>query len=373
MKLVIVTTVPETLATILRGQPKWLAQYASVICVSSSGRMLENVRENEGVPLEEIEMCRGINPIKDLTSIFRMWKLLRKVKPDIVHSYTPKAGLVTMLAAFFVGTKVRIHTFTGLVFPTSVGLKRWILVWVDRIVCAAATHVVPEGKGVAADLQKYHITPKPLRIIGNGNIAGIDINYFHPDKVDPVDVSGKRAFTFGFVGRLNRDKGLDELVTAFEGLRGSARLLLVGGLDESAPISDDTYHKIKSNKHIHELGFLDDVRPALAACDVIVLASYREGFPNVVIQAGAMCKPVIASDVSGSNEIIEDGINGWLVPPKDSQALAERMNCVMELPEEELRSLGRSARARVVERYDQREYRQQLLAYYRRAALEACI
>jgi glycosyltransferase involved in cell wall biosynthesis len=371
MNIVIVTTVPETLATILKGQPAWLNQYCSVVCVTSPGAMLEKVKEHEGVRVFEVPMNRGISPFRDLVSIFRMWRVLRRVKPDVVHSYTPKAGLVTMLAAFMAGARVRIHTFTGLVFPTSGGFKRKILVAIDRFICAAATTVVPEGEGVAVDLRADSITSKPLRVIGNGNIAGVDTQYFQPGKCLPLQHVRSDSFTFCFIGRLNRDKGLQELVSAFTSLDGESELLLVGGSDDTAPVDAVTLGHIQSHPRIQTTGFLDDIRPALEACDVLILPSYREGFPNVVLQAGAMGKPVIASDINGCNEVIENDFNGWLVPPRDASALAERLAYVMSLSPDERARLGNNARVRIVERYEQAAYRRNLLEFYRKVAREA--
>ena len=176
LKLVIVTTVPETLSTILRGQPGWLSDRFDVVCVTSPGPQISQIREVEGVEVIEVPMNRGISPVKDLLSIFRMCRVLRSQKADIVHSYTPKAGLVAMLSAFFLRVPIRIHTFTGLVFPSTSGLKRRLLLFVDRLICISATRVVPEGLGVAYDLSANKVTGKPLQVIGHGNIAGVDVD-----------------------------------------------------------------------------------------------------------------------------------------------------------------------------------------------------
>jgi len=366
LKLVVVTTVPETLFTILSGQPNWLSQYFSVVCITSPGQMFEAVALQENVELVSVDMVRGINPFKDILSIYQMRKVLRRIKPDVVHSYTPKAGLVAMLGAYLAGVKVRIHTFTGLVFPTTRGFKRFILALVDRLICHAATHIVPEGVGVANDLKSNNITTKDLDVIGNGNIAGVDVSYFAPGHNASTDISFGSAFVFCFVGRLNRDKGIKELVSSFLRMESDAALVLVGGLDDTAPVDQETLRQIDANSRIYKAGFVKDIRPFIAASDVVVLPSYREGFPNVILQAGAMEKAVIATDINGCNEVIENGFNGWLVSPRSSDELAEKMLYAASLSNEELALIGKNARARIVERYEQENYRTKLLEFYRK-------
>lgn len=371
--LLIATTIPDTFATILKNQPRYLANHIRVALATSPGERLQQVAQNENLPVYIVPMRRGISIWNDLISVFRMVRVLHVMKPDLVHSYTPKAGLVTMLAAYLCRVPVRIHTFTGLIFPTSFGIKKRILIWIDRLICACATHVVPEGIGVKNDLRGFHITRKPLNVIGYGNIAGVDTSYFSPSvsevqqntiqlisdlSIQPND------FLFCFIGRLNKDKGLTELVGAFKALPETARLLLVGGIDESAPVDAETLHAIRSHPRIHQLGFCADIRPALLASDVLVLPSYREGFPNVVLQAGAMELPVIATNINGCNEIIEIGINGWLVPPRDIQALEKAMSLAMHFSTEGLNEMGKQARLRIQQRFEQKQHWERMGDFY---------
>lgn len=373
LKIALVTTVPETLASILVGQPNYLAKHFDVSLVTSPGSLVERVEENEALAVRTVAMERGISPLKDLISIWHMWRTLRRLRPDIVHSYTPKAGLVTMVSAWLCGVPVRVHTFTGLIFPTATGLRQKILIWVDRLICACATTVVPEGAGVQRDLESYSITRKSLKVIGNGNIAGIDTAHFSPEasgvqaasaelgarlKLDP------NSMVFCFVGRLNKDKGITELCTAFEALAERAHLILVGGLDHSAPISNEIQEKIKNNPRIHALGFMDDIRPVLYLSNVLVLPSYREGFPNVVMQAGSMKLPVIATDINGCNEIIEPGLNGWLVPSRDAKALMFAMQEAMQTPSSSRKRMGEIARSRVQQQFEQRQHWERMRIFY---------
>jgi glycosyltransferase involved in cell wall biosynthesis len=370
-KILIVTTVPETLLYILKDQPQFLSQYFLVeLATSMSENFLEIVTDGSDVGISILDMTRGINPFQDIISILCMIRLLLKLKPDVVHSYTPKAGLVTMIAAWVCHVPVRIHTFTGLIFPTSQGFRQKILIWVDRLICGCATYIVPEGQGVKADLQRYAITRKPLNVIGYGNIAGVDTHYFAPtQELASVELKKKLKiedsdFVFCFVGRLNRDKGLNELVEAFDKLPQNARLILVGELDVTAPIHSETLATIQSHPRIHWLGFLKDIRPALQSAHVLVLPSYREGFPNIILQACSMELPVIATDINGCNEIIEPDYNGWLVPPHDASSLASTMSVVMTLSTESLKMIGERARIRIQQRFEQSEHWKRMVEFY---------
>lgn len=371
-KLLIVTTVPQTLATILRDQPRFLSQQFDVTLATSPGDEVAAVARNEQRPVELVPMARGVNPIADLTSIARMVRLIRRLRPDAVHAYTPKAGLVTMVAAALCRVPVRIFTFTGVMFPFHSGFKRWLLIWLDRLITSFATCVVPEGEGVKRELLKFAITNKPLEVIGHGNIAGVDTDFFDPYSGGVEEASERLAVQLGlgvddrifcFIGRLSREKGLFELAQAFLTLPRSARLLIVGALDERAPI-DAHALSILDHPRIHRLGFHNDVRPALAASDVLVLPSYREGFPNVMLQAAAMRLPVIATDICGCNEFVVPGVNGWLVEPRDAEALAAAMREALALPADALKAMGEAGRRRVKERHERRAFWDSLRRFY---------
>lgn len=175
-KIIRVSTVPVSLKNFLHGQLKWLSTYFEIVAVSSPGEALEVVREREGVRTVSVPMERRISIVKDLISLFRMIILFTKERPYIVHSMTPKAGLISMLAAWITRVPVRMHTFTGLVFPTERGIKQRVLIWMDRLTCWCATYINPEGNGVKKDLERFHITHKPLHIVANGNVRGVDMD-----------------------------------------------------------------------------------------------------------------------------------------------------------------------------------------------------
>lgn len=371
MKLVRVTTVPTTMRSFCRGLFRELQEQDGyeVVAVSSPGKELDEIALNEGVRTVAVPMERHIAPLKDLVSLWRMWRVMRREKPDMVHSMTPKAGLVTMIAAWLARVPVRIHTFTGLVFPTSTGLKRRVLMATDWLTCACATHVIPEGEGVKHDLLANGITRKDIRVLGYGNIRGVDLDYWSEPQVKRFDPS--QPFRCVFVGRLVGDKGINELVAAFARLNaelpGRARLTLVGHLEpELDPLAPQTVRLIDECDAIDAVGLKSDVRPYYADADALVFPSYREGFPNVVIEAGAMGLPSIVTDINGSREIVVDGENGTIIPPRDEQALYAVMRRWVEHPDEP-RALAVNARRMVAERFEQGYVRRCLREFYKQA------
>ena len=367
MKLFRVTTVPKSLNSFCNGLLKELKHEGyEVVAVSSPGEELNELAEREGVRTIAVPMERRISPFKDMKSLWQMYRVMRHERPDMVHSMTPKAGMVTMVATWLARVPIRIHTFTGLVFPTSTGLKRRILMFTDWLTCACATHIIPEGEGVKADLLNNKITKKDIRVLGHGNIRGIDLDKFKPEPRQPHTEG--RGFTFVFVGRLVGDKGINELIEAFSRLNKEhpeTRLVLVGPEEEKIdPIKPETAAEINRNQAIEAVGKQKDVRPFFASADALVFPSYREGFPNVVIEAGAMGLPSIVTDINGSREIIIDGKNGMIVPSKNAEALYEAMKHFVENPED-VKRMAENARPLIASRYEQSYVRQCLKDFYK--------
>lgn len=374
-KIIRVSTVPESLETFCKGQLKWLSFEFDIVAVSSPLPQLEIVRKREGVKTIAVPMERHISLLKDLRGLFMLIKVFHKEKPYIVHSMTPKAGLLSMIAAWLCRVPVRMHTYTGLVFPTATGLTQHLLIWMDRLLCFCATYINPEGKGVERDLRKFKITSKPMHIIGNGNVRGIDADYWNPLSYDHIQGDGlitrqklglaNDDFIFIFVGRLVGDKGINELVKAFIQLnRPKAKLLLVGPYESDLdPLHVETVNEIKSNPDIITTGSQRDVRPYYALSDVFVFPSYREGFPNTVLEAGAMGLPCIVTDINGSNEIVIPEENGVIIPKRNEQALLKMMQSMMD--DNELRSMmAKKAREMVIDRYEQKYIWGELLKTY---------
>lgn len=339
-KLVRISTVPMSLNVLLKGQLKFLNSYFRVIAISGSGKDLDEIRSREKVNVYAIAMEREISPIRDFVSLVRLYLYFKCEKPRIIHSITPKAGLLAMLAGKLARVPIRIHTFTGLIFPSKRGLMQRLLIAMDRLLCWSATHIYPEGEGVKKDLISYQITDKPLRVLANGNVNGIDTLHFAPAQVQEDQKMQLRQelgilpddFIFVFVGRLVGDKGINELVSAFSKSDiPKAKLLLVGGEErELDPLKAETITEMERNPNIISVGFQKDVRPYLAISHCLTFPSYREGFPNVVMQAGAMALPSIVSDINGCNEIVIEGENGLIVPAKNQGELKKAMCRIWE-------------------------------------------
>lgn len=368
-------TVPLSLNILLKGQLKFLNERFEVCAVSGPGPDLDIVRQREGVAVKNIEMQRKISVFKDFISLIKLYRYFRKERPTIVHSITPKAGLLSMVAAKLAQVPIRIHTFTGLIFPTEQGFKQKLLIIMDRLLCYCATKIVPEGQGVKNDLVRYNITKKPLTLIANGNVNGIDLNYFDPNIYSQSEINNLRHaldihsndFVYIYVGRLVKDKGIEELIPAFLKLTkqvDSIKLLLVGSFEvDLDPLDSNIMEEIKTHPNIKFVGFQEDVRPYFATAQALVFPSHREGFPNVVLQAGAMGLPSIVTNINGCNEIIEEGKNGIIVPVKDTQSLEQAMKRLMEdtLYYQKLQS---QTRAMIGNRFQQELVWQALLQEY---------
>lgn len=378
IKLFRTATIPVSLNVLLKGQLNFLHQHFEVTAISGSGADLDEVQNREQIRTHAISIERKISPIKDFISLMKLYWYFRKEKPQIVHSITPKAGLLTMLSGKMAGVPIRMHTFTGLIFPSKTGLMQKLLIMMDRLLCWSATNIYPEGQGVKNDLEKFKITQKPLKIIANGNVNGIDLNHFSPSKIteeqklqfrEQLGISDE-DFVFVFVGRLVGDKGINELVKAFKSISSEkginkVKLLLVGDEErELDPLQPETIEEIEQNEHIIVVGFQKDVRPYFAIAHALAFPSYREGFPNVVMQAGAMGLPSIVSNINGCNEIIIEGENGLIIPPKTTEELQQAMRILVENPSL-YQKLKANSREMIVSRYEQSVVWEALLEEYK--------
>jgi glycosyltransferase involved in cell wall biosynthesis len=344
-KLIRITTVPISIEKLLENQPNFFSKYLNLTLVSSDEEQLAKVASDQGVQYFPLEMTRKITPLQDLRCLVRLVRFLRQENPYFVHSHTPKAGIIGMLAAYITGVPVRMHTVAGLPLMEATGVKRWFLNMVERITYFCSTHVYPNSKGLETlILQNKFCTPKKIKVLGSGSSNGIDTSYFNPEMVlqaqqvalkNELSIEPK-DFVFCFVGRLVKDKGVNELIDAFIQISKkhlNVKLLIVGHTEADLdPLLPLTLHNIEFNERIIEVGFQKDIRPYLAIADLFTFPSYREGFPNVILQANAMGVPCIVSNINGCNEIIKQGVNGVIIPVKNTQILRQQMEFFIENP-----------------------------------------
>ena len=344
-KLIRITTIPISIEKLLENQPRFFSKYFNITLVSSDEERLAKVASDQGVQYFPLEITRKITPLQDLRCLVRLVRFLRQEKPHFVHSHTPKAGIIGMLAAYIAGVPVRMHTVAGLPLMEATGVKRWVLNTVERITYFCSTHVYPNSRGLETFiLQNKFCIPKKIKVLGSGSSNGIDTSYFDPEQVTQAQQVALKSelsiepkdFVFCFVGRLVKDKGVNELIDAFIQISKkhlNAKLLIVGHTEADLdPLLPKTLHNIEFNERIIEVGFQKDIRPYLAIADLFIFPSYREGFPNVILQANAMGVPCIVSDINGCNELIKQGENGLIVPTKNSKILKEQMELLLENP-----------------------------------------
>lgn len=376
-KLIRITTVPISLEKLLGNQLSFMNDHYEVIAVSSDEVNLKKVGLAQGISTYTVEMTRKITPLQDLKAVWKLFLFLRKSKPLIVHTHTPKAGIVGMIAAKLAGVPHRLHTVAGLPLLEAVGKKRNLLDFVEKLTYSCATQIYPNSHGLYdIILNNKYTTPSKLKVLGNGSSNGIDTSYFNPNLFSEDEKNELRIrlgikdedFVFIFVGRLVADKGLTELVNAFDAIskqNNQIKLLLVGPLESDLdPLPSKTENIILNNHSIISAGYQNDVRPYFSIAHVLTFPSYREGFPNVVMQAGAMGLPCIVSDINGCNEIVSDGNNGLIIPVKDTEKLETAMRQIIDYSDlrDELQS---NSRETIVANYEQKIIWNALLNEYK--------
>lgn len=380
-KLIRITTIPLSLDKLLEDQLRFMNQYYDVIAISSNVEELKRVGIKEGVEIFHVEMTRKITPIRDLVCLVKLIGFFIKCKPDIVHTHTPKAGILGMLAAKITNVPIRLHTVAGLPLLETGGIKREILVYVERLTYYCAKKVYPNSFGLKKIMEE-EILPKKsnLKVIGNGSSNGINTHYFSEDSLDKEVLENLKRdlnitlkdFVFIFVGRIVKDKGINELVECFNTLNKNfenIKLLLVGPEEAEDPIEINTRRIISNNNNIIALGYANDVRPFFAISQALVFPSYREGFPNVVMQAGAMNLPCIVTNINGCNEIIMDSINGKLISSKNKMELIEAMKYFL-LNRQEYEDMKNRSREIIVKNYERKVIIKAILDEYKKLEKE---
>jgi glycosyltransferase involved in cell wall biosynthesis len=376
-KLFRITTVSVSLDKLLHGQLGFMSKHYEVIGIASGEEVLKKVTAREGVATYNLEMTRKITPVQDLKATWQLYKLLKKEKPLIVHSHTPKAGIVGMLAAKMAGVPHRLHTVAGLPLLVATGKKRKVLNYVEKLTYSFATKVYPNSFGLKQIIvDEGFCKENKLKVIGQGSSNGIDTKHFSPDTVSEQQRQELRSkynlndehFVFVFIGRLVGDKGINELMSAFAKLHTSypqARLLLLGEFESDLdPVTPETEDIIHNHPAVIEAGFQPDIRPYLAVSNALVFPSYREGFPNGVMQAGAMGLPAIVTDINGCNEIVVEGKNGIIIPVKNEEAIKAAMERIIT-QKDAFATMQQNARPMICDRYEQILIWNELLKEYK--------
>jgi glycosyltransferase involved in cell wall biosynthesis len=338
-KLIRITTAPLSMKYLLTGQMGYMQQHGfDVTMISSEGSEWPDIIDNEKCSHHIIHMTRKMTPFTDVVSLWKLYRFFKSQQPDIVHSHTPKAGLLAMMAAKFAGIKIRVHTVAGLRFMTAAGAGRKILVQMEKITGRAATHVWPNSHSLFSYIKQHRLVPlRKLEVIGLGSSNGINLARFSPSRLnehqlkivkEKIGYSDQLIYLL-CVGRIVKDKGIDELVKVFETVysnNANLRLILVGEFeDELDPVSKEARKIITSHPGIILTGWSEHVEYYMYLAYALLHPSYREGFPNVLLQAGAMCCPVICSRIEGNVDIIEHEQTGLLFEVKNEEDLRNKL------------------------------------------------
>lgn len=371
-----VTTVPLSLR-FLAGQVGFMRERGyEVHAVAAPGGMLDDFGAREGIEVHAVPMSRRIDPARDLAALGRLIALFRRHRPDIVHAHTPKGGLLGTMAASIAGVPVRIYHMRGLPIATATGARRRLLATTERISCGLATRTIAVSPSLRARALSLELArAQDVRVLLGGSGNGVDSRVrFHPAvararRAAERDRLGlaRDAEVIGFVGRLVRDKGIVELEAAWRAVRAArprAFLVLVGPEEREDPVPSRVLASLRADPRVRMVGFTEDMPTAYAAFDLVVLPTYREGFPNVLLEAGAMGLPVVATEVDGCVDAVVHGETGVLVPARDAAALGAGIAGYLERPDL-ARAHGLAARRRVEERFDQRRLWEALEATYR--------
>ncbi len=367
MRVVQITTVPTSLIGFLKSGVGYLRERGiSLTAISSPGELLERFARqyaDQGIDVVAVDMPRKITPLKDLVAIAQLVRAIRRVNPDIVHAHTPKGGLLGMIAATLARVPIRIYHMRGLPLETASGWQRAMFRLTERTSCALATQVLCVSNSLReVALAERLCRPDKIVVLANGSGQGVDAaGVFDPARLPAGERARRRAqygvpedaVVIGFLGRLVIDKGLVELVRAWRELRArypQLHLVIAGDLADRDTVHPELVRELREDPRAHLVGIEWDAPALYSTIDIVTLPTYREGFPNVPLEAAAMGKAMVATRVSGCVDAVVDGETGLLVPPRDAAALAAAIARYVDDPA--LRAAhGRNGRARVLAKF----------------------
>ena len=342
-KIIRITTVPMALKYLLRGQMRFMKENGfEVLMISAEGAEIEEIKEWEGCRHIIVPMTRKITPFRDLKCLFQLVKIFKREKPDIVHTHTPKAGFLGMLAAKYAGIKVRIHTVAGMPMMEEKGFKYWLLKWIEKLTFLSANHVWPNSLSLKQFISGNRLAAeRKLKVIGNGSSNGIDTDRFNRATLD-IQTLEKIKLSVNhlkdnqyllYIGRLVADKGIKDLVLVFNELEKKyphLHLILVGQYEaQFDPLPASIIEQIEVNSRISHINWSEKVEYYMAIADLFVFPSYREGFPNVLLQAGSTGLPVVCSNIGGNRDIIQNKVTGLTFEVKNRAALKDKIEIAL--------------------------------------------
>ncbi|KMQ51551.1 glycosyl transferase group 1 [Chitinispirillum alkaliphilum] len=364
-KIVFVTTLPQTVFFLLGEHIEYLkAKGYSVEVITSKGIWLnsDQIAEKFNIPVHTVSFTRTITPVKDLKCMFKLIILFLKLRPDILHVSTPKASILAIVAAFLTGVKNRIYTVRGLVYLSPKNKVLPVMFLIEFIACRLATKVLAVSDSNRKLLFKHKLcNSKKIEVLGNGSSHGVDASErFNPARFEKERVATfresiglrKNSVVFGFVGRLVKDKGIEDFACAWEMFTkkySDAELVIIGpSVEPRDCISNECFEFLKLRKDVHFFFDITDPVEYYTVMDVFVLPSYREGFPNVVLEAGAMCVPVITSNAPGCIDSVLDNETGLITSVGDPALLCQKMEILYSNPHLR-KQFGDNARKRALE------------------------
>ncbi|MGM0946618.1 MAG: glycosyltransferase family 4 protein [Bacteroidota bacterium] len=375
-KIIRITTVPLSLKLLLAGQMHFLKKKSwDVIMVSADGREVESIKKAENVRHEIIPFTRKITPFQDLLCIWKLFQLFKKEQPDIVHTHTPKAGLLGMIAANLAGVPIRIHTLAGIPAMAANGRKKGLLEQAEKWTYSNATHIWPNSQGLKDFvLEQKLCEASKLQVIGKGSSNGVDLEKYNRSALKENHLvaatmrilPGEDEYLILTVGRLVKDKGIEELVDAFLGSKivQHSKLILLGAFEQELnPLNPETIQTIQDHPKIVQIDWSDHVAHYMALADVLVHPSHREGFPNVLLEAGAMQLPVICSDIIGNLDLISQQKTGLIFPVKNVEVLREALEFAF-VKRDHMIQLADNLYQEVVRHYDRKFLQQAIFSKY---------
>jgi glycosyltransferase involved in cell wall biosynthesis len=346
------------------------------ILVSAPGEQLRRTAQATGAEFVPISMIREISPLKDLVSLWKLYRLMRSLRPLIADVSTPKAGLLGGLAALLAGVPCRIYTLRGLRLETTTGWKRTLLCVTERIAAACAHRVICVGSSLRSRAIQLKLVPTEKAIVLGHGSSGVDVQRFSPKARNSPERNHlakqlnipATAPVIGFVGRLTRDKGIPELLTAFAALRvhfPDLHLILVGDYEPGDPVPALTRQQIDDDAFVVRTGYVDDTAPYYSLMDVFVFPTHREGFGQASVEAQACGVPVVTTRATGVVDSLIDDLTGFVVPIGNTEMLATKVKQL--LTDAQLRSrMGLAGRESVMQRFRQEVVSQALLDEYQR-------